>query len=684
MNKRNNKKLKKVRRNRKSDALKNDGKNKKIPKLDDELDVKNDDYKITDTSKNENKNSYDDKQSKEEVALESGNQKISNQKFKNQRNSSISAESINQNRKPKNTKRTFEKVRTSKRYFNKAKSSVLLKNDGKLKSSQKSSFKKTQGNPKVKTERCNFDENEKVTRTKDKNKKPDNKLEEKFKKKEQKISKLKKDSEKLEKKLKPEKKTEKNAKKAITNVSSFTASYLDSGKDDNSGVEASYKSVRAIENTSRKMEERSYQKKKKRHKKQTRLNNKIDKKERNLFYQKNLAEFKKTDEYNKSFKTKQFFKKKRYKKDIIKKHKARTNKRLGKFVKDTGKKLTTYLKAKYKKILIILLPIIILIYLLSNLGLSVMNMAVGVTGNTLSTNYLSDEETLTTANQEFSSFEYALQNEIDNIEINYPSYDAYEIEGDSVGHDINELLSYLTAKNGNFKFNDSLKSELRELFNEVYQKEYRSRTIIQYDSEGNAYDYTILTLTISKRSIDSIAKERFSACENNLIHYKALLEASGGMGDYFGTANGDLSEIIHNPDFENPGLVYTDTKVKALFNEAETHIGKRYVFGANGPENFDCSSFVCWSFTKSGVKNMPRTTAQAIFDDYCTAVDVSSARAGDIIFFTGTYDSGSIISHVGIYAGGGYMLHAGDPIKYSNLNCKYWKDHFYTFGRLKN
>ncbi len=218
----------------------------------------------------------------------------------------------------------------------------------------------------------------------------------------------------------------------------------------------------------------------------------------------------------------------------------------------------------------------------------------------------------------------------------------------------------------------------------MYKKKYTSRTITKYDSDGDPYDYTILTLTITKKRIDEIAKEDFSGLKNNLIHYKALVEASGGMGDYFGGAGGDLSEIVNNPDFNNPGLTFTNEKVKALFNEAEKHIGKRYVFGANGPANFDCSSFVCWSYTKSGVKYMTRTTAQAIFDNYCTKVSVSDARAGDIIFFTGTYDSGSPISHVGIYAGGGYMLHAGDPIKYSNLNCKYWKDHFYTFGRLKD
>ena len=75
------------------------------------------------------------------------------------------------------------------------------------------------------------------------------------------------------------------------------------------------------------------------------------------------------------------------------------------------------------------------------------------------------------------------------------------------------------------------------------------------------------------------------------------------------------------------------------------------MFGASGPSNFDCSGFVCWSFTKSGVKRMPRTTAWRIYKDYCNPVSPSEAQPGDIIFFHSTYNSGTPISHVGIYAG---------------------------------
>ena len=183
--------------------------------------------------------------------------------------------------------------------------------------------------------------------------------------------------------------------------------------------------------------------------------------------------------------------------------------------------------------------------------------------------------------------------------------------------------------------------------------------------------------------MDSVVREIFAEYPDNVLHYEALLASKGNMETVFGSGNGNLSEIVENPDFSNPGIAFDDVTVKALFNEAEKHIGKRYVFGANGPNNFDCSSFVCWSFTHSGVKNMPRTTAWGIYKTYCNPVSPSEAKAGDIIFFKNTYNSGSPISHVGIYAGNGMMIHAGDPIRFVSINTPYWREHFYGFGRVK-
>ena len=116
--------------------------------------------------------------------------------------------------------------------------------------------------------------------------------------------------------------------------------------------------------------------------------------------------------------------------------------------------------------------------------------------------------------------------------------------------------------------------------------------------------------------------------------------------------------------------------------EATKYIGWPYVWGGSSPStSFDCSGFVCWVYTASGVHNLPRTTAQGIYNQ-CARVSPSEAKPGDLIFFTGTYDSGVPVSHVGIYVGDNKMLHCGNPIQYADLTSSYWSQHFYAFGRL--
>lgn len=123
-------------------------------------------------------------------------------------------------------------------------------------------------------------------------------------------------------------------------------------------------------------------------------------------------------------------------------------------------------------------------------------------------------------------------------------------------------------------------------------------------------------------------------------------------------------------------------KYKELINEAEKYLGFPYVFGGSNPStSFDCSGFICWSFTKSAVYNLPRTTAQEIYNQ-SAKIKKEEAKPGDLIYFTGTYDCPDPVSHIGIYVGNNTMLHCGNPISYVKINTEYWQQHFYAFGRL--
>lgn len=115
--------------------------------------------------------------------------------------------------------------------------------------------------------------------------------------------------------------------------------------------------------------------------------------------------------------------------------------------------------------------------------------------------------------------------------------------------------------------------------------------------------------------------------------------------------------------------------------EALKYQGWKYVFGGSNPDtSFDCSGLVQWCFGKAGIM-LPRTAQQQY--DSMQHIALSEASPGDLVFFTGTYDSGTYITHVGIYVGDNRMYHAGNPIGYADLTTEYWQKHIVCAGRIK-
>lgn len=170
------------------------------------------------------------------------------------------------------------------------------------------------------------------------------------------------------------------------------------------------------------------------------------------------------------------------------------------------------------------------------------------------------------------------------------------------------------------------------------------------------------------------------------LHYEVIKNGQYLNPLYFAFTNDDGTSYIppgspggaEIPAY--PGAPMGDGSYAALLEEAQKHLGKPYVFGAKGPDTFDCSGFVCWSLSKSGVYQIS-TNAQGLYNAY-TPVSRENAQPGDLIFFTGTYNAGRPVTHVGIYIGNGQMIHAGKPVQYASIDTSYWQQHFYAFGRL--
>lgn len=134
-----------------------------------------------------------------------------------------------------------------------------------------------------------------------------------------------------------------------------------------------------------------------------------------------------------------------------------------------------------------------------------------------------------------------------------------------------------------------------------------------------------------------------------------------------------------------PGSVGNATGDAAtLIKEAQKYLGTPYVWGGYSPSGFDCSGYVSYCLTNSGVRNTGHLTANGLLN-ICSRVSKDQLQPGDLVFFQGTYNT-SGASHVGIYIGSGEygagtFIHCGDPCKYGDLNSSYWTQHWLTGGR---
>lgn len=97
----------------------------------------------------------------------------------------------------------------------------------------------------------------------------------------------------------------------------------------------------------------------------------------------------------------------------------------------------------------------------------------------------------------------------------------------------------------------------------------------------------------------------------------------------------------------------TSGKGATVVATAKNYIGSKYVYGATGPNSFDCSGFTQYVFKLHGV-SLNRTAAAQYSNG--VAVDRTNLQPGDLVMF-----GKSGINHVGIYIGGGQIVHAANP-----------------------
>ncbi|WP_434796452.1 SH3 domain-containing protein [Terrisporobacter vanillatitrophus] len=123
----------------------------------------------------------------------------------------------------------------------------------------------------------------------------------------------------------------------------------------------------------------------------------------------------------------------------------------------------------------------------------------------------------------------------------------------------------------------------------------------------------------------------------------------------------------------------SSSKLDTVLSTIKAQVGKPYVYGAAGPNSFDCSGLTYYAYKKSGTYLNRTSRDQAKNGKY---VSRSNLKAGDLVFFNSGTNS---IKHVGMYVGNGKFIHSPSPgksVKYENLSTSYYAKGYVTARRI--
>ncbi len=340
---------------------------------------------------------------------------------------------------------------------------------------------------------------------------------------------------------------------------------------------------------------------------------------------------------------------------------------------------------------LLFLACFLLLVMMQSCMSSLVTLGNGAAGAIGASTYAAEDADLLGAEAAYCALEDELRDYLDTYTRTH-DYDEYHFDLDDIEHDPYVLLSLVSAWHEGAWTLDEVQGTLQILFDRQYiltesvvtERRYYIETDTWTDEEGNThtdsyrvyYDYYICTVTLENFNLSHLPI--YIMGEGQLSRYALYMATLGNRPDLF-PSSPYVAKYTGDPvEHEVPEAYLADETFAAILAEAEKYIGYPYVWGGYKPStSFDCSGFVSYVYNQCGW-DFGRLGAQGLYN---ISTRVSSPRPGDLVFFTGTYDTPGV-SHVGIYMGDGWMLHCGDPIGYANLNTSYWQSHFYAYGRL--
>ena len=202
------------------------------------------------------------------------------------------------------------------------------------------------------------------------------------------------------------------------------------------------------------------------------------------------------------------------------------------------------------------------------------------------------------------------------------------------------------------------------------------------NTTANSATYTIKsgdTLSKIAAQFDSSVSQlkKLNNLTSDLIFVGQKIKVTGTVSNNTASesskAESNTSSNIINVSNQNTASFSSEK----LVSVAKSLIGTPYSWGGTSTAGFDCSGFIYYVFNQSG-KSISRYSAQGYYD---RSYYVDTPKAGDLVFFEGTYKSG--ISHLGIYIGGNQFIHADSSgVRITSLDNSYYKQHFTSIKRL--
>lgn len=466
--------------------------------------------------------------------------------------------------------------------------------------------------------------------------------------------------------------------------------YLSHGSDENKGVEAGEKTADASSKLIHGIKKYSDKKKAKKGYDLTNKDYKIRKRKSKLEFRDVKEELKKTNEYKRANAYKKFQKKNQVKAAIRRENKSRLRDRIKENLIGSLKGSKKFIVRKAKGLMIIFIGLIILGTFFINFAGTGMTGFMNSTSSVLTTSYLSKPNVLNEINQNFSAMESELQNEVDHVKNNYPGYDEYILNNtEYIGHNVHELLSYITSRCGEVKSVSEVESILKELFESMYDLEYREEVEIRYrtvtetytDEDGNEYtesheepyEYKKLIVTLYKKEMDSIIRKVFADYPDNLKHYEALFLAQGNMGEAFGN-----SDLISANGGVGGGVEY----------EASSEVQKKIVNAAYitpSPGAGWCAMWVSQVYQNAGLGYIGGNACD-MYRNYTFTSDRSKLKVGMLVAVESSSSgstAGLTYGHVGIYIGDGKVMDNIGRIRVTTLDnwiSSFCKHHPVGFG----